>query len=842
MKVSLRILILTLLLTSTSLTAVVNAYSNVTVAQAKSMIDSNLVVILDVRTQAEYDSGHIRNAKLIPSTELPGRLNELNKNDSILVYCKSGGRSGPASQTLTDNGFLHVYNMVGGITAWIAAGYPVFVKYASIQSAINNADVNATILVGNGVYYEHLVINKTLTLLGEESSSAVIDGRGMGSQSIAVVSANNVAISGFTLRNSPSGGNSIQIEGYSNNTISGNIIESVNGDGLALINSPNNLLSGNIITNNKGGLNIDSSPLNMLRNNNLTDNSVYGFSISGLSSSDFVNDIDSSNTINGGPIYYWIGEQNKIVPYDASYVALINCDNITVQNLNLSNNKPCILLVDTTNSNLNQNNIADSAGEGILLFSSNLNCISKNKVESNLEYGIELEHQSSDNHIEENNITGNYAAGLCIQPGQNSHNSIWHNDLENTKNILWLDSGLNYWDDGYEGNHWSDYNGTDAFSGPFQNQTGADGIGDTPYVIDANNRDNYPLMSPFRQPETLLVPDDYSTIQEAINHANFGDTIFVRNGTYYENLNVNKSLTLVSDEATVDGGGLDTPVFNVTVPRVQVVNFIIKNAWAGVTLSNTTDCVIENNTIRDLVGDANTGILAGNDQYSYKCTILENTISNCNRGIHSINSENFTILENRVQDNVDFAIGLFDSKGCKISKNILSNNGIVGIQIASSQNNTITSNQFTNDNLEVWVESSSSTGNTIFHNDFSTSSNVTIDSPVTWDNGCEGNYWKDYNGTDTNSDGIGETPYTIDAKNVDIYPLMTLYWNPCDINHDLKVDMKDIGRAAKAFGTVAGNAYWNPHADITGALGDPDGKVDMRDIALTAKHFLEHYP
>jgi hypothetical protein len=55
-----------------------------------------------------------------------------------------------------------------------------------------------------------------------------------------------------------------------------------------------------------------------------------------------------------------------------------------------------------------------------------------------------------------------------------------------------------FWDAGYPsgGNFWSDYNGTDSQNGSYQNQTGSDGIGDTPYVIDANNTDRYPLMAP----------------------------------------------------------------------------------------------------------------------------------------------------------------------------------------------------------------------------------------------------------------------------------------------------------------------------------------------------------
>jgi rhodanese-related sulfurtransferase len=100
------------------------SYVDVNVSQAKQMIDSNPnLVILDVRTQEEYDGGHTQNATLIPITELASRIDELNKERETLVYCRSGGRSATASQMLVDDGFSKVYNMLGGITAWRNAGY-----------------------------------------------------------------------------------------------------------------------------------------------------------------------------------------------------------------------------------------------------------------------------------------------------------------------------------------------------------------------------------------------------------------------------------------------------------------------------------------------------------------------------------------------------------------------------------------------------------------------------------------------------------------------------------------------------------------------------------------------
>jgi len=110
-----------------------------------------------------------------------------------------------------------------------------------------------------------------------------------------------------------------------------------------------------------------------------------------------------------------------------------------------------------------------------------------------------------------------------------------------------------------------------------------------------------------------------------------------------------------------------------------------------------------------------------------------------------------------------------------------------------------------------------------------------------WDNGYEGNYWSNYNGTDLDYDGVGDTILPWDG--VDNYPIMSLFLNPCDIDHDLEVNSTDIGKSAGAFGTRAGDNLWNPHADIIGPEPlVPDGKVDMRDIGLVARHFGEHYP
>ncbi|MCK5402656.1 rhodanese-like domain-containing protein, partial [Candidatus Bathyarchaeota archaeon] len=82
--------------------------------------------ILDVRRQDEYDSGHIERAIIIPVDELEDRLDELSKNDELLVYCRTGNRSSSAVNILQSNGFTMIFHMKDGITGWIQAGYPTY--------------------------------------------------------------------------------------------------------------------------------------------------------------------------------------------------------------------------------------------------------------------------------------------------------------------------------------------------------------------------------------------------------------------------------------------------------------------------------------------------------------------------------------------------------------------------------------------------------------------------------------------------------------------------------------------------------------------------------------------
>jgi rhodanese-related sulfurtransferase len=125
-----------LVLTSLIQAAIVSAlpYTDIDVDTAHQMITSGAypnLVVLDVRTLEEFDTGHIRKALLIPHTELEHRIEELaeHKHHEIIVYCLRGSRSAIACGILDTHEFTKVYNMLGGIEAWIGKGYPTTTSY-----------------------------------------------------------------------------------------------------------------------------------------------------------------------------------------------------------------------------------------------------------------------------------------------------------------------------------------------------------------------------------------------------------------------------------------------------------------------------------------------------------------------------------------------------------------------------------------------------------------------------------------------------------------------------------------------------------------------------------------
>jgi parallel beta-helix repeat protein len=262
-----------------------------------------------------------------------------------------------------------------------------------------------------------------------------------------------------------------------NNSLYGNRVER-NSYGISIF-SPYNVVCGNWISNNWIGIRVDAPNINLTKN--LFNSNNYQLYLAQESSDwrDYIDFIDSSNLIDGKPVYYLMNEKDLLitpVTYpDIGYLGLVNCTNITIENLTLR-----------------------SDGQGLLFANTNNSRVIHNKIESN--YMNVLLSSSFDNTFSENNLTDDRFFGALLL--FSSNNRFYHNNFIFGPLSLGLynfGSTVNTWDNGYSsgGNYWSDYTGVDLCSGPYQNETGYDWIGDSPYVIDQNNIDRYPLMHPF---------------------------------------------------------------------------------------------------------------------------------------------------------------------------------------------------------------------------------------------------------------------------------------------------------------------------------------------------------
>jgi len=590
--------------------------------------------------------------------------------------------------------------------------------YETIQGAIDATETldGHTILVDEGTYYEHIILSKSLSLIGENRDTTIVDGNGMGTA--VNVTVNEINISNVTIRNSRWAIyviNSTNID-VTDTNIKNNIdgisvryssavkisqcnITNNHSNGVYIYSSSDNNLTKNNITGNGYGITIAYSPNNLLSFNNLTRND-YNFKILGKTLSDYIQHIDFSNTLDGESIYYLIGQHDTLIEPTShpniGYLALVNSTNITIREMQLKNKYQAIVLAftrtctikksDLTNNHwgielvgsssvtVSGNNISNNY-IGIYSRNSSSAIVSLNNITANIDDGVRLIN-STNNHLSGNDLTNN---GFGISMGYSSNNNtVSDNDLTG--------NGLGIWLFG-----WADNN-----------------------TLEGNNVTNG---------GTGIV----------LSHAS-------SNKIYHNNITANSAYGIVLRDS----------------PNTKICGNIIANDGRGVKLEGAYKTTLKDNDVTNnqigilFIGSNNNSLTGNNITDNYDGIWL----------IHS--SNNNTLRENNITVN-DEGIWLDNSSDNIVLRNDIRNNEI-GLRIQNSSKNKICHNKFINNTQQTWSDKTPN----YWDNGYPSSGNYWSDYNGT--DLCSG---PSQNGT--GSDGIGEDEYIIDKNNKDNYPLMGMF-------------------------------------------------------------------
>jgi parallel beta-helix repeat protein len=313
--------------------------------------------------------------------------------------------------------------------------------------------------------------------------------------------------------------------------------------------------------------------------------------------------------------------------------------------------------------------------------------------------------------------------------------------------------------------------------------------------------------------------DHFSKIQNGINVVTENGTVYVFNGTYYENVNVIKNnLTIVGENKNttiIDGGITGFGVIYIDHHHfTKIAGFSMRNgAQEGVYIRDAHDneisnCTIyqcpeygvailgetvrtTNNSVRDceLYNNLIGGVSFWGYEYNYlvdnnailRCNIHDNTNfgvafrTNKNTGTMRGNNIVHCIIHNNSGSGITMDLQGGTIYNCLIHGTLISNNSASGIYMKNVYATVISACTISN-NGNYGIQLITSSNNTIYHNIFMQNNQQAFDYSLNaWDNGYPsgGNYWDDYTGVDSNNDSIGDTPYNISGgSNQDHYPFM----------------------------------------------------------------------
>jgi parallel beta-helix repeat protein len=425
--------------------------------------------------------------------------------------------------------------------------------YETIQEAINaNETINGhTISVDAGTYYENVVVNKSISLIGENKINTIIDGTGLNyTGTLVTITADNVEMSRFTVINAGfigiyvddsqycevhenivcfTGDRGIVFDQGEYNSAYNNIVYNSSAYGaIEAIWSNNNTIYNNLAYFNQWGIATNHGSYNRIYNNTVHSNRDSGIHIDWSSTGNIINGNNvslndnqaisvmneaSENTINNNEI---IGNNNGGISFSNSSnnniyennvadnylgIDLYTCSDNTLSGNSITENDAggIVLYASSNNNTLSGNNITNNSAEGVYLYESSNNSITGNNITDNTATGILLYASSNNNTLSGNNIAENAYYGVYLF--ESSGNKFYLNNFVDNTWQVYSETSTNAWNEDYPygGNYWSDYTGVDQYRGLYQSEIGEDGIWDNPYVIDENNQDNYPRKVPLSE-------------------------------------------------------------------------------------------------------------------------------------------------------------------------------------------------------------------------------------------------------------------------------------------------------------------------------------------------------
>jgi parallel beta-helix repeat protein len=609
--------------------------------------------------------------------------------------------------------------------------------YTKIQDAIDNASKGDTIFVYQGTYYENIVIDKTISLVGENKEFTIIDG----SENLHVININKdwVNVSDFTVKGSGVDHNYAGLHlsnarycRFYDNIFTKNNIGIYLGE-----HTLENLVSNSEFSNNTWGIEIDDSFRNTISNNYFENNTrgvrieSYNMSLrNDINNNEFISNLEGVNIFFSRRNYI---TTNTFINNSYGIYSKLSDNNNISENIVLSNGRG-IFLEKSMGNTVIDNHCSDNY-RGIICEYSELNTILMNNVTEN-RFGIYLSH-SHLNNIEFNTALSNDIYGLSFRHSAN--NNI-------TQNIILSNSeGIRL------------YNSSNC-------------------IIRGNNLINNSYGIHIYESRNNRLLENIMEKNGIIFH---GENISYWDSHFIDTTNTvnEKSVYYLKDQ---NAGSIPQNAGQIIL--VNCSNFIIENREIDDSSSGIQLSYSKNNTITNNNFSSNSvyGIFLYN---SSQCIITHNIVMNTEIGIVLLLSGDANVSDNAISFN-EYGVFIRDSDSCLISYNNASNNVEYGLRLYKSNRNIVTGNSFYKNNYGLSLENTASSNRIYFNNFINNTKQITDSSTMNyWDDGYPygGNFWSDYTGEDLfsgqnqdiqGSDYIGDTPHIISPYSTDNYPLI----------------------------------------------------------------------